>query len=364
MTSALQDPRGLDFSDALPTLRDDLHRFVEHYGLTPREHDLLFMLVTSDGRVPGIAKSMRLSPNTVHNHFKNLYRRTRTTSKSDLVALLYRHLLAQRSKDRFYIRRPRVLLLGAVRSARRDLESTLERCGMHVMADDDEERARLHVHQRAVDVVVARAGDCRLLAAGRVEAEGEGLDPNALVVAMTQDALGAVRDRWLVLPRLAGIEHLVFSILEGWIGSPYEISRLRRVQVEMEARVNEQLPGRLADLGLGGAFVWLSPHQLRAHRELRVGSNLDLEVLLPNGRPTVIGAEVVWMRPQERPWRPSGLGLKFSEQEGESLESVRSFVRTRKVRQLLGADEQLDTAAGGERRSQRGFQPDASRGAA
>ena len=57
------------------------------YRLTPREHELLHHLA-SGLSTADVAREMGISLHTVRDHIKNLYRKTGTRSRSDLVGLL------------------------------------------------------------------------------------------------------------------------------------------------------------------------------------------------------------------------------------------------------------------------------------
>jgi len=57
------------------------------YHLTPREHELLHHLASGLGTAD-VAREMGISLHTVRDHIKNLYRKTGTRSRSELVGLL------------------------------------------------------------------------------------------------------------------------------------------------------------------------------------------------------------------------------------------------------------------------------------
>lgn len=52
--------------------------------LSPREHEVLLHLVAGD-RVPAIAKHLHISPHTVRNHLKSMYRKLGVSTQSDLI---------------------------------------------------------------------------------------------------------------------------------------------------------------------------------------------------------------------------------------------------------------------------------------
>ena len=72
---------------AAPDIR--LEILVEKFGLSPREHDVLRHLANGLQTVE-IANAMCISPHTVRDHIKKLYRKTGTCSRGGLLNLLSR----------------------------------------------------------------------------------------------------------------------------------------------------------------------------------------------------------------------------------------------------------------------------------
>ncbi len=67
-------------------LVDDLS---SNYGLSRREHEVLQLLVEG-ATTATIAERLGISPHTVRDHLKHLYRKTETSSRSELLGLLSR----------------------------------------------------------------------------------------------------------------------------------------------------------------------------------------------------------------------------------------------------------------------------------
>jgi DNA-binding CsgD family transcriptional regulator len=63
--------------------------FSSHYNLSRREHEVLELLFEGS-TTAAIADRLGISPHTVRDHLKNLYRKTGTGSRSDLLGLLSR----------------------------------------------------------------------------------------------------------------------------------------------------------------------------------------------------------------------------------------------------------------------------------
>lgn len=69
--------------------------FSSRYGLSPREHEVVLLLVQGL-TTTAMADQLGISPHTVRDHLKHLYRKTHTRSRSELLGLISR---SRRSTD-------------------------------------------------------------------------------------------------------------------------------------------------------------------------------------------------------------------------------------------------------------------------
>lgn len=68
---------------------DHIALFSERYNLTPREWDLLKLMLERDDEVPDLAASMNVSTRTVYRHLNNIYEKTGTESRYAIMRLYY-----------------------------------------------------------------------------------------------------------------------------------------------------------------------------------------------------------------------------------------------------------------------------------
>jgi len=61
--------------------------FADHHHLSPREHEVLRLLVQGFD-TSGLANRLGISPHTVRDHLKNVFRKTSTRSRSELLSAL------------------------------------------------------------------------------------------------------------------------------------------------------------------------------------------------------------------------------------------------------------------------------------
>ena len=68
---------------------DHIALFSERYNLTPRERDLLKLMLERDDEIPDLAASMNVSTRTVYRHLNNIYEKTGTESRYAIMRLYY-----------------------------------------------------------------------------------------------------------------------------------------------------------------------------------------------------------------------------------------------------------------------------------
>jgi DNA-binding CsgD family transcriptional regulator len=67
-------------------LQIEIKSFCRQAMLTPRETEIVALLAEGVVRIKDIAERLKLSPNTVNNHVNNVFAKTGTRSKSELLS--------------------------------------------------------------------------------------------------------------------------------------------------------------------------------------------------------------------------------------------------------------------------------------
>ena len=75
------------------SLSSDLTRFASEFSLTPREMDIVKLLLDKTVSVESIAKKLGVSPNTVKNHFQKIFQKTKTNAKAELLAVFVQFIV-------------------------------------------------------------------------------------------------------------------------------------------------------------------------------------------------------------------------------------------------------------------------------
>ena len=60
---------------------------VKEYNLTPREREVLSLLISSDDKLQEIADKLSISKRTLERYVTSIYKKTNTTSRVGLISL-------------------------------------------------------------------------------------------------------------------------------------------------------------------------------------------------------------------------------------------------------------------------------------
>ncbi len=77
---------------------DELQSFAKKFRLTEREMDVFFLLASKTINSTDLGKQLGVSHHTVSNHLKNIFQKTNTGNKAELLAMFICDLLV-RGKD-------------------------------------------------------------------------------------------------------------------------------------------------------------------------------------------------------------------------------------------------------------------------
>jgi DNA-binding NarL/FixJ family response regulator len=316
-----------------------LERFADRYELTAREYDVVFLLLSGLSTVSLIAERLGLSQNTVHNHFKNVFRRTGTNSKAGLLALFLKDAIGHQASLQPFIKRPSVLLLEPDARVRANIRDALQARNMRVEEETDAANVVERIAKLRTDVVIADLGLPSPSGKDILTEISERYGQNPLVLLTTSD--GSVsRRQWLdrgaggVFVKPVAVDRLVFAILEHFVETPYERSRLLRVDIDVPARIDDRLEVELGNIGFGGAFIPLPTDQMSRDSFL-VGQRIQVAFSLEDANSIQSLCEIMWRRATSRPSMQSGIGVRFLNLDDTHRASVEEFVRRHKLMGFL-----------------------------
>jgi DNA-binding NarL/FixJ family response regulator len=326
-------------SAATSLLRSELERFADRYELTAREYDVVFLLLSGLSTVSMIAERLGLSQNTVHNHFKNVFRRTATNSKAGLLALFLKDAIGHQACLQPFIKRPSILLLEPDPRVRANIRDALQARNMRVEEESDSLKAVERIAKLRTDVVIADLSLPANSSEGILADITNHYGQNPLVLLTTTDG-SASRRQWVergaggVFAKPVAVDRLVFAILEHFVETPYERSRLLRVDADVPARIDDRIEVELGNIGFGGAFIPLPSDQMPRESFL-VGQRIQVSFSLEDSTSIQALCEIMWRRTASRPSMQSGIGVRFLNLEESHRTTVEEFVRRRKLMGFL-----------------------------
>jgi CheY-like chemotaxis protein len=271
----------------------------------------------------------------VHNHFKNVFRRTATNSKAGLLALFLKDSIGHQASLQPFIKRPSILLLEPDPRMRANIRDALQARNMRVEEESDSLKAVERIAKLRTDVVIA---DMTL-----PSTSGDGLladitaryGQNPLVLLTTNDG-SASRRHWIdkgaggLFAKPVAVDRLVFAILEHFVETPYERSRLLRVDADVPARIDDRLEVEIGNIGFGGAFIPLPTDQMSRDSFL-VGQRIQVAFSLEDSSSIQALCEIMWRRATSRPSMQSGIGVRFLNLDDPHRATVEEFVRRHKL---------------------------------
>ena len=315
-------------------LRADLIDFSERYGLTRREGDLVFLLATGHSTDQAIADKLCVSHNTIHNHFKNVFRKTGSSGKTDLLALFIKDMMMRQAAYRPFLRRPRVLIVDEDGKEYEDVTRSMEERGIMVFQETKSEDVVRRIDDLNVDIVVADITMPEKSGFAALTAVRNRFPYNPLVFLVTgikgisrEDCLAWGANELFEKP--VNTEDLVFAVISSFVDSPYEKNRLVRVDSHLSARVEDLFDVSIDNIGFGGAFIPLSIDQLSHKRFFYPGNTVSLQLFFEDGTHMTFKSEIIWRKEPSRSSIIAGIGIRFSELSEKQKKVIEGYVKRR-----------------------------------
>lgn len=312
-------------------LKELVEQYAKNFHLTERETEVFFHLANRIVSPVELGKKLEISLHTVNNHLKKILEKTRSDSKTELLADFLLFLEKQKLQNDVPALRPRVLILDDETDLTAILQQFFQMRGIESYTYNDPVAALDAIRKLKIDVVISDIRMPRM----------SGLN-----------FLSEIRKLHYYEPGLIFIsgypeEYEVESLLDlgafAFLEKPVNLEKLHRLVWEyvyghpkaesVEAPVALQLGNvnvSAAQLGFGGFF--LDQKQLADKSGLRLdpGGRVELQFQLPgNPDPMRAVCEVVWKRSEGE--SSPGYGLKFLDLAAPSKRRVMDFVRTNNI---------------------------------
>ncbi len=313
-------------------LRADLIDFSERYGLTRREGDLVFLLATGSSTDQAIADKLCVSHNTVHNHFKNVFRKTGASGKTELLALFIKDMMMRQAAYRPFLRRPRVLIVDEDSKQYEDVTRSMEDRGILVFQETNSDDVVRRIDDLNVDIVVADITMPEKTGFSALTAVRKRFPYNPLVFLVTaikgisrEDCLAWGANEIFEKPLVK--EDLIFAVISCFVDSPYEKNRLVRVDSHLSARVEDLFDVSIDNIGFGGAFIPLSIDQLAHKRTFYPGNQISVQLFFEDGTQLSFKSEIIWRKEPSRSSIIAGIGIRFTGLTNNQQKIIEGYVK-------------------------------------
>jgi len=150
----LKSPAKPSSSATSRALAREVRAFCERNSLTPRESEILALLVEGVVRIKDVAVKLKLSPNTVNNHVNSIFMKTKTRSKSQVLAELLGSVAEELQTARAFRRSPRAVIYDHDAQAGANLAKDLKANGFKVCLIASLDRLEAAIAEFGPDCVI------------------------------------------------------------------------------------------------------------------------------------------------------------------------------------------------------------------
>ncbi len=322
----------------------EIEEFATRFGLSPRETEVFALLTHKIVHFKEIASHLKLSPSTVNNHFKSIFEKTGTNSKSELLANFLKHVVTKLNHCRHLVRKPHVLVIDDEPDICEFISDELTQRGMKVYSFSNPADALCSLPSMKIDVVIS---DIRMPGMDGTELLKEirkthHYFPSILFVSgfSKTEALDQIMNMGAValLEKPIDMNRLFSLIMEQFIEDVHERSRYMRTSEHIPTVINEKFHLEIGNIGFGGVFIPKnedtaeSPKQPSAYNSLEVGGLVSFQFKLGQDEGTINAVgEVAWKRNQPKDGLPPGMGVKFVRISDEDREKILDYARLNRI---------------------------------
>jgi DNA-binding NarL/FixJ family response regulator len=340
-------------------MKSDVVEFSSRFGLSPREIEVLGCLTDKIIHFKDIATHLKLSPSTVNNHFKSIFDKTGTNSKSELLATFLRHVLGKYNHCRHLVKKPQVIVLDDEPDICEFLVEELAQRGIKSYPFSNPRDALASISDLKIDAIVS---DLRMPGMDGIQFLREVRKVNryfpfVLFVSgySERETIDRVMDIGAValLDKPIDINRLFSLIMEQFIENGEERNRYLALDEKITSLVNGKLKLKISSIGFGGVFIPVSPNEMT--EDLEVGGLVSFDFNLNDDAPSISAkGEVVWKRENQNPQQTNdvggetlapGIGVKFVDISDMDRERVRDYVRLNRILSFIPRGRVSDSPA-------------------
>jgi DNA-binding NarL/FixJ family response regulator len=291
---------------------DVLNEFAKKYSLTPREVDIISVLLQNIVNTREISEKLSISTYTVRNHFENIFKKTNCENKCDVALLLYNLVIDKLQGFSSFAKVPKVLVIDDTVEFTEGLDRELSGHGLAVEVSNDPLEALDKIKKNRYDCVVC---DVRMPGMDGRELLFEikrifPAWPNVILMSGYSDYsqedlldIGAID----FISKPFAVESLFKIIRNYYVEDLDTRNRMLTDESDVIAVIKSKINLEKSSIGRGGVYVPLD--QYPRLKKCDVGGTYDFKFAAENIPGQIrVTAEVEWKRTDgEEP----GIGLRF-----------------------------------------------------
>lgn len=317
----------------------EIAEFIKNSNLSTREGEIFRLLLSRFTTAEDIGKMLKISPHTVNNHLQNLFEKTNTTNKTEVVAAFVRHILTRLNHCKMFVKQPSVLVIDDEPDIVAVVGEYLTEKGVKVYSYTDPEKALQAVSELKIDFIISDIDMPKLDGMALLKEVRRLHRYLPMMIFVTGKPVYTV-EKSLALGAVAFLEKpiklgkLFFVIMEHFVEGTAEKSRLLRIDAELKSTVNETYKLQTGNIGFGGAFLPFVEGM--PTKEFKVGITFDFAFTLgETSTPIQARAEVVWRRETAGLGMPAGMGVRFLDMTPDGRERLEEYVRVHKITSFI-----------------------------
>ena len=318
----------------------EIQGFTEAYRLSRRETDIILALVRNITNSEEVAKYLGISTHTVNNHLKSIFEKTKTKSKTEILASFLRFAADLMHDRRFFIRRPRVLVIDREKLALDALVAKLADRGMRAYGVEDAGEVLNAISALNIDVLVYNIDSFDDDGMEQLRSIRQTHQVWPQIILMTEKSTHRL-DEFMhygasgFVSKPVAIEQLFRMVMDPLLENGQQADRLHQVEDRQVITYKETNLIDREDLGWGGVFLaWDAANQQR--RKAKLGSIVDLKIAITGtGKTFKVRGEVVWQRDTTIQNKPAGIGVKFLSMDEEDQKYIDDVVRRHNIQSFI-----------------------------
>lgn len=324
-------------------MKPEIEEFAKRFGLSPREKEVFALLTHKIVHFKEIAAHLKLSPSTVNNHFKSIFEKTGTNSKSELLANFLKQVVTKLNHCRHLVKKPHVLVIDDEPDICEFISDELTQRGMKVYSFSNPADALRSLPSMKLDAVIS---DIRMPGMDGTELLKEirkthHYFPAILFISgySKYEALDQIMDMGAValLEKPIDMNRLFTLIMEQFIEDVNERNLYMRTSEHIPTVINEKFHLEIGNIGFGGVFIpksddAVASKQPTAYDSLEVGSLVSFQFKLDQDDGTINAVgEVAWKRSQPKDGLPPGMGVKFVKISDTDRDKILDYARLNRI---------------------------------